>query len=264
MSKNTPPLEIDLGRVVVGSSLEAILCAFYNKLRLIYTRCIKPDEYDKMEEYGLGTSKLDAWNKHMFQLSIAGYVPFADKIKHIRYVDENTIKAITKEDSVYTIKYKKLYVFDDDNFLDLPPSLSKTSDELRVLDWFRVESGDLTKIDNKFRGAKFLNQILYNPKSDSDVCAISYIKESQLDEYPEHLARIKTEKYISRTTNTVTLQHIKRDIFPQGKEVYEDFDNVIFFYLDARSIYRVRKKRVRVDYKKHFRMKLGIANERDE
>mgnify|MGYP006268203695 CR=1 FL=1 len=264
MLKNTPPLEIDLGRIVIGSSLEAVLCAFYNKLKLIYTTRIAPDPYDTMEEYGLGTNKLDAWNKHVFQLSMASYVPFGDKVRHIRYVDENTIKVITKEENVYTVKYKKLYVFDDDNFLDLPPSLSKTSEELRVLDWFRVEGGDKSKIDNRFTGSKFLNQIIYNPDSDTEICAISYMKEKELDVYPEHLARIKSEKRLSTKINTVTLEHIRRDIFPLGKEVYEDFDNVIFFYIDARSIYRVRRKRAKIDYMKYLRKTLGIANDKEE
>ena len=136
MFSTQQPLEINLDKIVIGSSLAAVMCAFYNKFKIIYTDTLKPDIYDTVEDYGLGNSRLDAWNKHIFQLSIAGYIPFGEKVKHIRYVDNNTIKVITKQEGVYTVRFKELYVFDTNNFMDLPPYLSKTSEEIRVLDWF--------------------------------------------------------------------------------------------------------------------------------
>ena len=264
MLSTQQPLEINLDKVVIGSSLAAVMCAFYNKFKIIYTDTLKPDIYDTVEDYGLGNSRLDAWNKHIFQLSIAGYIPFGEKVKHIRYVDNNTIKVVTKQEGVYTVRFKELYVFDTNNFMDLPPHLSKTSEEIRVLDWFKVESGDLKKVSTRFRKTKFINQIIIDHDKELPVCVVSFIKESKLEETQEHLVKIKTESKLSRIDNEINLEHVKRELYPLGKEVYEDFDNVIFSYVDEKLMYELRRKRAKIDYMKFVRIILGIANDRDE
>ena len=254
-----------LDKIVIGSSLEAIMCAFYNKFKILYSRLSRPDEYDIVEDYGLGKSRLETWNKHMFQLSLAGYVPFSDKIKHIRYVDKDIIKVITKEENVFTIKYNEIYVFDDYNFLDLPPSTSKTSEEVRILDWLKVTEGKIDpNTENIFNRNKFMNQIFFDKKSDTDICVISYCKQSKLDTVEEHIVKVKTESLLSTEENPISLDHVRREIFPLGKEVYEDFDNVIFSYTNEKLMYELRLEWRRIDYMKYLRIKLGISNDRDE
>lgn len=264
MRNNNKPLVLNLDKIVIGASLEALLCAFYNKIKLLYTRSLQPDEYDIIEDYGLGSNRHDIWSKHMYQLSIAGYVPFANKIKHIRYVDKNTIKVITHEESVITVKYNELYVFDDYNFLDLPPSIKKTNEEVRVIDWFKLVEGSLQGIENKFSRDKFMNEIHIDKKIDSDLCVISYIKDPEIVNYPESLCRIKTESLLSTKKNDIVLEHVKRELYPLGREVYEDFDNVIFSYAEEKVMYQVRRWWAKIDYMKYFRLKLGISNDRDE
>lgn len=257
------PLEIELDKIVIGSSLEALLCAFYNKFKMVYTRTQRPDPYDIIEDYGLGTSRRDAWDKHMFQMTLAGYVPFGEKIRHIRYTDKNTIKVITHEDNVHTVKFNELYVFDDYNFMDIPASTKKTNDETRVVDTLKVMEGNLKELTSSFNKSKFLNQVIIEKDKKQIVC-ISYLKGKKLDETPESLVRIKTESFLSDKKNNITLEHIDRKIYPLGKEIYEDFDNVVFSYVPEELMYKIRKTWVKIDYKKYLRIKLGIANDRDE
>lgn len=258
------PLEMNFDKIVIGSSLEALLCAFYNKFKILYTRTLMPDEYDLVEDYGLGPNRKAAWEKHMFQLSLAGYTPFVDKIKHIRYVNRDTIKVITKEEGVYTIKYNELYIFDDYNFLDLPVNAKKSNKNIRILDWFRLEKGKVDQEEPIFNRTKLLNQIIIDKKEDSDICVVSYAKDNKLSEFEEHVCRIKTENMLSSDFNKIRLTHIKREIIPIDKELYDDFDNIIFSYTEEKYMYELRRIRAKIDYMKYLRIKLGIANDRDE
>lgn len=270
MSKNR--FNLNLENIVVGSSLEAILYAFYNKYKLIYTRLEKPDQFSKIEDYGLGTDTSQAWSRHVFLLSLAGYVPFADKVKHIRYIDSKTIKVITEDESVSIITFDKLYIFDDHNFLDLPLSPATTSDRIKIIDWFYVERGTIHDYNLIQNNNDFMNQVIFfrnNARKHwkrKDVCVVSYCNKSELDDTPEHIVRIKTEQLmrdLGIQTATEHRTHIKidhqlREVRELGKNIYENFDNVRFMYDDAKFIYEVNQKRRKIDYMKYLSMRLGI------
>lgn len=272
------PLEISYDNLVIGCSLEAVMFAFYNKIKIIHTRPLIPDIADNIKDYGLGTNRKNIWQKHVLQLSLAGYVPFENKIKYIRYVDINTLKLITFEENTYIIKFNKLYVFDDYNFLDLPISISRTSDEIRVLDWFKLARGSVYGLESIQSKSKFINQIIFyknikNKFNDvNDICVVSYFKKKELDKYPEHLVKIKTEAAIEQHSIankkniniSISLEHIERQTIDLGKDIYEDFDNALFVYTDEKLMYDFHRTWVKIDYMKYLRMKLGIANDRDE
>jgi len=267
------PLEINLDNVVIGSSLEALLFAFYGKHRIIYTRNQKPDEIETLDEFGLGTSKKAAWEKHWFQLGIAGYLPFTDKVKHMRYVDANTLKVITHQEKVITVKFNKLYVFDDHEFLDLPPSLTRTSDKIKIVDWFHASKGDLHEHEIVESNNDFMNKVIFfksgihKDVKRKDVCVISNWRMSDIDKIREHVVKIKTEKLMKslgietarQTRVYIRIDHIRRDIIEYGKNIYDNFDNVEFIYDDAKFIFetndRVRRK---IDYMKYIRLKFGL------
>ena len=50
----------------------------------------------------------------VFLHSIAGNIPFGDKVESVR-VSEGTLKISTKDYGFYEVGYKKLFVFDDEN-----------------------------------------------------------------------------------------------------------------------------------------------------
>lgn len=265
-------LQINLGNVVIGSSLEALLYAYYNKYKVIFTKRQVPDQFDEYVDFGLGPTADSVWNKYMFLLTLAGYVPFSDTVKHIQYVDLNTLKIVTHEESVVYIKYDNLYVFDDKQFLDLPVSLKTTSDRVRIVDWFRVETGAIHEHNFVQNKTNFMNQVIFfrNKINKSlkrkDVCVVSYCKKDKIEEYPEHLVKIKTEQLMcdlgietaTKHKVSISIDHRIREIKEFGKNVYEDFDNVKFIYDDARFIYQTNQRRRKIDYMKYVSMKLGI------
>lgn len=245
-------------KLVIGNNLEAVLCCFYNKLNLIYTRNSIPDESDIIQNYGLGSSRRDIWLNHTFQLSVAGYIPFQDKVLHIVYLDKETLKIVTKEENIYYIKFKELYVFDDFNILNLPVDLKRASENVRMIDTFKSTEGNVEELESIESKTKFMNHIILK---NNMVKVISYVKKEDIDKYEAFLVKIKVENILSSVDNEIELEHSNREIYDLEKNVYEDFDNVTFSYADDKLMYEIRKKHVKIDYMKYFRMKLGISND---
>lgn len=266
-------LELNLGTVVIGCSVQALLYAYYNKHKVIFTRRDNPTQFEVVTT---GTwslrDPLKTWEKFMFLLSFGGYMPFGDTVKHIRYVDETTLKVITQEESVIVVKFDKLYVFDDHEFLDIPVSTQLTTDRVRIADWFSVEKAENHEhvvIESK---KNFMNQVIFFHNSTverskrKDICVVSYCSKKQIDKYPEHLVRIKTEALIkelginpSKGQKFIKIEHELRDIHEYGRPVREDFDNVKFVYDELKFVFSVKSRRRKIDYMKYVSMKLGIA-----
>lgn len=244
---------LNYDKIVIGSSLEALLFAFYNKLKIIYTRNLQPNSIEIIEDFGLGNNKKNIWDKHAFQLLLAGYIPFENKVKHIRYISKNEILIITKEDKTYNVSFNNLYVFDDYNFLDLPISSESTSSEYRIVDRFKYKSKKIDR-ENIQRQEKFINQIIFEDKKE--ILVVSFIKKIDLDKTPEHLIKIKTENILNELK--LNLDHDNRQIYDLGQNVYEDFDNVCFVYTDAKLMFDFHKRWVKIDYMKYLRLKMGL------
>lgn len=246
------PLEINYDNLIIGSSLEAILFCYYNKYTLLYTRNLQPSNIEKIEDFGLGISKKQIWDDHMFLLSIAGYIPFENKIKHIRYISKNNIVVISNDDLVYNVTYNKLYLFDDYNFLDLPITTLSTSEDCRVIDLFSNKF-KFSNIENIDREEKIINQIIFDKKT---VSVVSLVKKQDIEKYPEHLIKIKTESLLK--IPKINLDHNSRQIIDLGQNLYEDFDNVKFMYGDSKLIYDFYKKRSKIDYLKYLKLKMRL------
>jgi hypothetical protein len=153
-------------------------------------------------------------------------------------------------------------VFDDHNFLDLPITLASTDEECRIFDWFKADIGKRKTVENIQQDSKFINQIIfYDNINKKDICVVSYCKKQDIDKYPEHLVKIKTESLLSEQIPKLQLDHMQRDITDLGKNVYEDFDNVVFVYTDAKLMYDFHRRWVKIDYMKYLRMKLGLSND---
>ena len=269
------PLEFQYDNLVIGASLEALLFSFYNRFKTIYTRRLQPHHLDKIEDYGQGTDKLNIWNRHALQLGIAGYFPFENKIKHIRYKDSNTIKVITNDENSYTIKFNKLYIFDDHEILDLPPHKDSTSKEIRIVDYFETLNTRKHCLESIQNRTKFMNQIIFVPKNEkyntNKVIVVSYLNKNKIDDVPDSLVKVKLESYLdsigiklASQYKKVNIEHTKRDIIELGVNIYDDFDNVEFAYSDPKIIYMMNLRRVKIDYMKYFRLKLKVTNDRDE
>lgn len=247
------PQEFNYDKIIIGSSLEAFLFSYFNKIKVMYTRNNQPDSFERIKEFGLGTNKRDIWNKYAFQLSLSGYIPFSDSIKHIQYISNNTLKVVTREDHVYTVSYKQLYVFDDYNFFDIPVSTSSTSVKYRVIDTFSYNSKKLDK-ENIQSENDFLNQIIFH--NTKKITTVSFVEKDEIDNFQHHLIKIKLESLLN--IRSLNLDHQIREIIDLGQNVYDDFENVIFVYTDAELIYLFHRKNAKIDYLKYLKLKMEL------
>ena len=267
-NKQKKPLTLTYDNLIVGSSLEAILFAHQSSTPLISTRMERPYYFEEIEDFGIGTNKLDVWNKYIFILSLSGFVPFGDKVKHIRYVDANTIKAVTKDDKIFTIRFNRLFVFDDENFYNLPPHTGLTKKENLVVDWLKVTKSQKHKLEYIDSENKFINRILfhavgrnYSDGPSKDCLVTSYLTDSQLenDKYAEYVVRIKVESVLKQNVSDKTsVEHLRRDIIKLGKNTYDDFDNVTFMDCEPKVAWWFSRPRSKMNLQKYVKAKLGI------
>lgn len=267
------PLKLAYDNIIVGSSLEAVLFAYNTSTPLIYTRSERPYYFETVEDFGLGTDKLQIWDNTVFLLTLSNLVPFADKIKFIRYLDSNNLKIVTMGDAIINITFNRLFLFDDHNFFDLPEEVGITTKDVMVLDWMKVLSGKYHNYDIIQRDSAFMNKIIFYPsgkrhavKQKKDCFVVSLIKENNLydGKHEDYIVRIKTENIFSEygiapnINGKITLEHKRRDVIKLGKSIYADFDNVIYMNIDAKSAHGFISDRPKVNYLKYLKYKLGL------
>jgi hypothetical protein len=261
---NRKPLDLSYDQLVVGSSLEAFLIAWYGKAPVIYTRNQIPYFFETIPDFGMGTDKLKLWNSIAYQLSIAGYNPFENKISHIRNEGRNLLKAITTDGGVYNITYNKLFVFDDWAFENLPGYTGKTSDDNLVVDYLRLDRAKKRTIGNIARDDNILQKIIFLDEAKSELIAVSNIKDADLSKYEDYLIKIKCETILRENgvqdsdRKRINLEHKRREIVSLGQNIYTDFDDIYFVYSDLKTIDQFALKWTRIDYMKYFRLKMGM------
>ena len=262
---NKKPLVLTYDQLVVGSSLEAFLFAFHSKCPVIYTRNLQPYPFEIVNDFGLGTDKLDIWKKLAFQLSLSGRIPFENKIKIIRYVDSNTLKIITEDSRPYFIKYNYLHVFDDTEFYDLPAHIGVQPAKKLVVDYFKIKSSwnqsreTINSNDDLFKHIIFMAP---PGREEHEVrkkylMVASYIDGEPL---PEYTSRIKLTKLLEEKfgISDIDIEHEKREVVDYSRNLYDDFSGVSFVYVDAQYIHSKHNPWYKMDFMKYLRIMLGI------
>ena len=264
MANNRTPLGLTYDNLVVGSSLEAFLFAWYSKVPVIYTRNRIPYFFEEIPQFGLGTNKLKLWNSIAYQLSIAGHNPFEDKINIIRLEEGNLLKIVTVDSGVYNIKFNKLWVFDDYNFDGLPAHNGKTSDDNLVVDYYHVKSASKSPNTTLFREDRFLNKVIFLDSLQKNCLSSSLITDNDLEKYPEYMSKIKLETLLRNNGITdlkkypMSITHKRREVMSLGQNIYDDFGDIYFCYTDLVTIDQFARKWFKIDYMKYFRMKMGM------
>jgi hypothetical protein len=216
-------MNYDFGNIVVGSSLEALLYAYYNDYRLLYTRLAKPWFNEHFEpdldlshlsienatkkiispngNKLIGMQKRYLWEKIYFSLSLFGNIIVPSELSSIR-ISESQLKAFTDNARMVKIKYKNIFIFDYHNVYGVKTrQQNKSSDLIEVRDWFSVKSGKKHQYDYIDSDDNFVNKIIFYPTKQvnvtneyKDAVSISYLKSSQLDdyEYSDVSSRFKT------------------------------------------------------------------------
>ena len=209
-------------KIVIGSSLEALLYSYYNNVPFVCVEIEYPNRFSyfdidtDLSQFGLknetqiltapttekkiGINKSWLWERLYLCLSLAGLNPLSDKVASLR-IDESALKVFTHKARSAVIKYKQLIVFAANGIMGLPPPISIPQKKYKVYDWINVRSGSKHEFDLiEDLDTLFVHNILFYPTERvdgeqiyKDACAISYLSEEKLSdfEYSDINARFK-------------------------------------------------------------------------
>jgi hypothetical protein len=211
-------------KIVIGTSLNAVIYSFLNDLPLLLSHIKKPSQVEYLNPTNLpiigelpsreirtpddtrivGPSKLEVWNRLCFLMSLSGKIPFVDKISSIRINEEaKEIKVITHNSRSIIIQCNQIIIFDDTNVggLPIPTRVTNDQDTRRVLDWISVRSGMVHPYDGIETTSSFVNCIHFYPsdridgnhQNRKDLVAVSYLTKEQLNDikYSDVFVRYK-------------------------------------------------------------------------
>ena len=211
-------------KVIIGSSINALLYSFLNNVPFVYVNITPPHRFDHFSPeqdlsfFGLenklhtlvsptstkiiGSTKDILWEKLYFYLTLAGLNPVGDKASSIK-VGDKELKVFTHKARMAKINFEELIIFTDDGVSGLPPPLQLPEKKYKVYDWFDVRSGMKHKHDYIEDNTELVSEILFYPTDRvdgnqvfKDAVSISYLTEKQLGsfDYSDINARFKTLK----------------------------------------------------------------------
>jgi len=280
----------DLGRhiykvdeLVIGNSLEAVSYAFLNQKNIILNDTDKPhffdfyDAGDKLDKYLLddiryelmstdgpkivGTSKLEVWEKLVFCLSLAGFIPVSDKVFSMRVESDNLFKITTNNSRVIRYKFNKLRIFDSKNISGLQNP--KEVDNFRVIDWIDVRSGMKHEYDYLGTEENFVKDVYFYPSPRTgdgqrkDLVTVSYMTSKQLEdfEYSDTYVKFKVLSLMKKagirgarngkrpdnpeqySYYSVKIEPSRREIQKNENSIFENKESIVFDYRKEREIY---------------------------
>jgi hypothetical protein len=211
-------------KIVIGSSLNALLYSFLNNVPFVYVSIDTPHRFahftaeQDLSFFGLenkshtlasptstkvvGSSKDILWEKLYFYLTLAGLNPVADKASSIKIGDKE-LKVFTHKARMAKINFEELIVFSDEGVSGLPTPTETPEKKYKVYDWFDVRSGMKHGFDWLDGDSDFVKEILFYPTERvdgnqvfKDAVSVSYLTEAQLHsfDYSDINARFKTLK----------------------------------------------------------------------
>jgi hypothetical protein len=220
--------------LVVGGTIEALRYARQYDCLVIYCEPEPPHFLDGEPEL------IKEWEDHCCHLSLQGLIPFADKIRSMRLLDNKVFK-VTLGNTFSSIEFDKAVIFSSKKIEGLPAPIERTSTKYKVIDWIDMRGGMTHPHSRLDSDTDFVNCILFYPSkrldghhpNKKDAAAVSYIEEDKLDnmEWSDAYARLKAismmrEVGIKVPTYKVETSH--REIIPLGKNIYPEIDSIEF------------------------------------
>jgi hypothetical protein len=250
---NKQPLVLSCDDIVIGSSLEAVFFAHNLKCKLLFTRNLCPFEFEVFpSEYNFNCTPYEFWSQHMFELSMAGYIPISNAVT-IYLVDKNRLKVVTETENIVYIDFKHMYVFDDNELYDIPIETDTVDKHVTIYDFFYY------KRFNKLRDTKSTEDTHFYVHKMKKYCIVKTIaNESEIPE--EYTVRLRTlSKFKEEKPDKKKIfEHIKRYIVYHRRNVRQDTENITFCYPDFYTLYRFSKKRQKIDYMRYLRTKMDL------
>jgi hypothetical protein len=208
-------------KIVVGSSLKAVMFAFINELPIFFSVPQKPFFFNKLPvdldlsflsinnekiklngigaEKEVGLPQEDLWNKLMFILSYVGKSPLADFCDSMRYNGE-TLVFSNFFSKIAEVSFNTCYYFGDNNCYRLIDQKEIDKGNYLCYDWIAFNSGGKHEIDFIHTEDDFVKDIWFHPSERidgrtkvKDACVVSCLTDSQLMDfdYSETMARFK-------------------------------------------------------------------------
>ena len=272
--------------LVIGNSLEAVSYAFLNHKTLLLNDKHKLNFFDffepeiDLEKYRIegercelntnegleivGPSKLEVWQKMVFSLSLAGFLPIYDLISSIRVENENILKVVTKNSRLIKIKFNTLRIFDDENVDGL--GIPVTEEKYKVIDWVNVRAGMKHRYDKLETEDDFVNEIYFYPSHRAaggeederkDLVSISYLNKEQLEDfdYSDTYVKFKVKNLMKENGirgpkngrrwddpnkwayHSIKLEPHKREVIRNVKPVYKSEKAIVFDNRGEREVY---------------------------
>lgn len=277
--------------IIVGGTLEAVLHAFVKNKPLIFINRKKPFRFDcfppgtklpffkgelreevfrtRTAEKIVGTPKKLLYEQICFVMSLAGLIPFEDKVSSLMIEEDNILKITTNDYKVYRVEYANLCIFDDENINGLPLPVSEGS-KLKVIDWINVRSGMKHEYDYFYTGDNFIKEIYFYPSDRidgkhldrKDAVAISYMTKEQLedDDYSELYARFKVQNLMKdagirgksngwsaynpskKAYHSLKIETNYRESVSVERNIYENIESINFNYKTADEILQLHSE----------------------
>jgi len=216
--------------LVIGATLDSLFFAMRNGYALIYSKPELPPFYE--------ASKVANWHETYFFLSLAGLIPFAEKVISIRLQSDEQGVSLLTSSKRHEVTCQNLFVFDD-TLLGLPMPSMSTSTKALVHDYMDVRGILPPSVEDFGTGQSFVESVKFYKSSRADrpdlrdVCAVSVLESEELntEEYSELYARFRVEELLSERTNALPkIESSYRTITPLGRHVHQDTDRITFVH----------------------------------
>lgn len=209
-------------KIVIGSSLTAVLYAFNNNYPIFFAEERRPFRFDYFEpelnleflklpsdqakslttfdgEKKVGTSKELLWERLLFLLSLDGKVPLSNLCHSLRYSDD-TIICSNEYSKIAEVKFNECFYFGDSSGFGFTKEKALANRRYLCYDYIAFHRGGKHNIDHIMTQDNFVNEIWFysSDRIDGrtpvkDACASSILTEEQLTDFnfSETMARFK-------------------------------------------------------------------------
>lgn len=213
---------LNYDKIVIGSSLEALMFAFNNQLPVFFSEAERPFRFDFLNwsldlsdlnleneqrilktidgEMKVGLPKEILWERLVFTLSYFGYVPLSNLCHSMRYTGD-TITFSDEYSKIAEVAFNHCYYFGDKNCHKLLNEKPVDTGKYICYDWIAFNRGGKHDVDFIETEDDFVRAIWFysSDRIDGnspvkDACVVSYLTAEQLSdfEYSETMARFKT------------------------------------------------------------------------
>ena len=270
--------------IVIGGTLEAITYAFVENKPLIYVDKKIPFRFDYFDPNlelpffklhhervkilkTCGPDKEVGIPKHLFYqqlcfvLSLAGLVPFEDKVFSL-VVDNNLLKVVMRNKAI-EVEFEKLVIFDEEKIMGIPSVISK-NDKFKTIDWINVRSGMNHQFDYFATDDNFVKEVYFYPSdridgkhlNKKDAVAVSYLSEEQLldIDYSDTYVRFKVLELMKnagikgrgnghavndpqkKVYRSLKIETAEREVISIVRSKHSEQDNIFFNHQSAEDI----------------------------